>query len=98
MNEDHISRVGKVILQGDTGAVSIALENRKSFGRVMIDSAAITLQVDVVLPEKEREIPEADFGPYSHVDLKFVAVHLTPEVTDILGATQTENFVVENVG
>ena len=83
-------------MQDDSGTVSIAMKNSKSFGRITIESTPISLQVDVVLPKKEWKIPEADYGTYSHINLKFVAVHLTPEATGILGATQAEDFVFNN--
>ena len=101
MNEEDVSRVGKLILQDDSSdgseSVSVVLENHKSFGRVLINSAPITLQVDTVLPKKEWKIAEADYGTYSHINLKFVSVHLTSEATGILGATQAEDFVFNNV-
>ena len=88
--------MGEITLQDDSGTVLIELENCKSFGRVAIVSAPITLQVDVVLSKKDWKVFGADYGTYSYINLKFVAVYLTPETTGILGATQVEDFTFDN--
>lgn len=101
VNGEQVSNVGQVVLQdgmtNDLGTVTLCLENRKSFGRVVVSSPHLTLQVDVVLPKKEWQIPEADYGTYSHINLSFISVELDSEASGILGATQAQDFEFKNV-
>ena len=97
VNGERVSRVGEILVPLGSELVSIVPKNSKSFGRVTIDSAPIiTLQVDVVLPKKEWKIAQADHGMYSHINLKFLAIQLTPSASGILGATQADNFTFQN--
>ena len=101
VNELDVSRVGTFTLQdyaaSDAEAVSIMLQNRKSFGRVTVESDFITLHIDVVLPKKEWKIAEADFGTFSHINLNFVSIKLSSTASGILGDTQLEDFAFKPV-
>lgn len=102
VNGEQLSSVGETVLQEGSandsrGVVTLALENSKSFGRVIVNSPPLTLQADVVLPKKEWQIPQADWGMYSHISLNFVSVQLTPDASGILGITQADDFSFENV-
>lgn len=100
VNGERISSVGEVVLQDGSAddsraPVTLELKNRKSFGRVIANGPHFTLYMDVVLPKKEWKISRAEYGIYSHINLDFASVQLTPEATGILGITQADDFTFE---
>ena len=86
--------MGLITLDADPADAVITLENRKSFGRVVVTSAFVTLQVDIVMPKKEWKIPEADYGTYSHINLSFISIELTVDASGILGCTKSQEFTL----